>query len=497
MSVSALKMEVRPSDVLKKYGIKRYNTTKPEFRGSMDMDAFVRNRQLLPVSYLGTNEKKAHLIKTNPFFMKGQSYSAFPSLEDLVSVICELPPESRILSTMVLPRECQLYFDLDGEIGCAPGRPDFLKDKIAVLDALWYFVALAIQKLLGRMPFGSLVGERPRSAAEFEACTPTKFSVHVHYPYEGFTHIDEIKAFILLVLFPIIQKAAIEDDPQALLIGYWSEEKPKNYSTYYQHVASRGYFHVVMDIAVYTKNRVFRLPGCCKPGGATLRFFRGPDELKDNFSEQVRWGLISHSLPTVENQLINVTSILNGGGVQPYFQHRPKSSFGSKVQKKTGVALHSIERKMRISEGEEDKSSVPAYHYPRVIVKVDNPLPASECLIQKEITQDLVRSMGHKVDVWSKFECNAYFIQGYFKLAKGTKCQFHRYAPRFTCPMKVHIQFRSELETEMVVCCKYADKDEHHRRNAGSHNIDKLFPARNLNQDVIDPLQFANLFFVE
>ena len=483
-------------EVFRKHRLSLYGRYVPNpNQPYLDMTQFERNRAHFPVALLPC--PKPEIQKLDSFYVDGNRYMAFQSVEQLYQVMCECKPDHNLFSAMVIPdRPCQMYFDLDCARADHP-QPHLLDDVSNVMTAFWSFVSDAFEQTFHRRIRGL-----KKKRAEFDASDKRKFSRHLHLPTEAFGDLNEHRAFIKGPFFQLIQKAAAAEEPRAKFVGFWSAQKPKTNSTLYPHLPDKGgYFHIIADLGVYTKYRVFRFPECKKPGGPRLVLDVGPEELRGNVLEQLRCAMISFAHPG-DDKTYTLLCMPKDAVLPP---QQPKLSFAlvpDRVRRIQSVNLRTLTSaplspklnfyhvgsSRRYTDGLDTKTNVAATD--RLIEDMSDEQKWNCAQESLELVNYLLSS-SFTMNSWVDYECTPWQFQGYLRRLprKPFICPFHSNEPN--CLLRIQIL---STESTLRVACK--NHPEEGRLVMPSAQCDELFPSRNAGGANWTEAEFFHMFAI-
>ncbi len=251
-----------------------------------DLISICQMNPQLPIALMGCGRDAATKKKklNDEYFFAEYSFLQCVRFLNLVEMIMKMHPDHRNHCTMVLPNKpAHIYFDFDASYDAVYPHKAALYEKIkgnetkVQLEVRQLFVAY-FEQIFRRQP--DLSGLHWESAS----CM-NKFSLHAHLITEAFLDIDHMKSFMAAFV------RFIQEQPEAtthLFVKHLNEHNQMTLVT-------------LMDASVYTKNRCFRLAGCCKPGKQALKWIPDPaasatDQRPLTVPDLIFRGLISHAI---------------------------------------------------------------------------------------------------------------------------------------------------------------------------------------------------------
>jgi len=483
------------TDVLRAFKLRRYYAYRfdPENpdRPLLDLKQFGPDEKgMLPWGFMPTSDEKVLASSEDRYYTSGLSYTAVKGLNGMMALTEALLPKDRTGATMILEnRRCHFYGDLDADKKrLTPDRKHDLDDVTAVVKSHWELIDRVFEETYGRPML-----DRKARAASWERRRPGKMSVHLHLPTEYWDTPEELRAFIQGPLFEKIQNMAFAGDKEALKFGMWVDDiEGTACKNLYHKCPKRGFFLLFLDIGVYTKNRIFGLPGHTKPGTPPLLFHSGPAELRNSLREQIRYALPSFTF--IEPP--------------PDLKIKPKPSLIPAVAESKQQSQLSL-----VHVGSGAKSEL--YYIPIKSgpLQLPDSLWLSETKRQRERVELLVNAATHKTIVWNRLQCSRYFVQGYTTYRENSKKRARDGAaaapPARTCALgapeshvpskqcrklKVFAAFR-DTGAQLEIVCASCSAGEGVIVKLRADDIAELFPHANASEDTIDAEEFASVFW--
>lgn len=226
------------------------------------MVAAPRGRKI-PIAYLQCT--KQHLLDADTYYSAKMMYSAVTPTQ-LFRLHDWLTPARRNLCAMVQPdHDVHLYFDFDWDDDKINPKT---KKRAPFHEAMDIEpIRRALLRMVRRC-YVETFGEEPNlSDIHYEqACDAAKgkLSLHVHCASEAWRSVSDLDQWIKRKFIPFLDRHARKGDADALMLG---EVQPIVDDD--GNVKGDKFISGV-DPGVYTKHRIFRFAGHCKPGGKHL-----------------------------------------------------------------------------------------------------------------------------------------------------------------------------------------------------------------------------------
>jgi len=277
---------------------RRYRSLR-EFQSAADLSY---NEQQIPIAIIGyknVNEKNEFLAKaaadgrtSSGSCTTGYSFLGGVTFASLTRAFTCVDPKQMWLCAMVLDHApVHLYFDFDATVSARVDRQDSAAQALAKL-VQGQEAAVKQEFLETFSAFFARIYNRPPnwSGLHWETASDRstgKFSLHAHVTTEAFVNIKHMHRFM------------------GEFAEFLTQQSAQGMMQWLQYHKNDNTSASLLDAAVYTPNRVFRLIGCRKPGKTPLTPLpSSTEEASLSWEELVFRGMPSLSIDVDDAQLL-------------------------------------------------------------------------------------------------------------------------------------------------------------------------------------------------